>query len=233
MRRQDGRSCLSPCLLLPAVGAAACSCSTQESCRLSGRPALPPGWAFLHQDPGSRICPPTTLPSLVSSTPHAKAGTLLLDHGQLWGQSLALPWHCHLPWIMHLAGVSVGCWGVPRLMLSIGNSAPSPRACSPTGKGRGRSQMRHPQVQVGAPPYTWALPAQPRPEPRCPCTSRSPATPPCPPAPVTAVPTAPTTCGSVGWSATASLLADVCPDVLGSEGWPGTWKTLLLLPRSR
>lgn len=75
VRRQRRQA---PCPLPPAVGAAAHG-------TLPVLPVLAPLPCL--QAPGIRTCPPTPLPSSVCSPLHAKAGTVLLEPGQLWGQS--------------------------------------------------------------------------------------------------------------------------------------------------
>lgn len=128
------------------------------------------------------------------------------------GTDLALPWHCHLPWITHLAGVPVGCWGVPSLMLSIGNSAPNTRTLSLTVRGRGRSWTGHPQAPGGSttPHMGTASPAQ------TPMSlhQSQPCHPPCPPVPVTAVPK-PHPPVDAGLECDGVSAGAVCPNVLG------------------
>lgn len=196
------------CLLPPAVGAAALSCSMQECCRLSW-PSCPAS-SMGFSPPGSWAQDLSRYHTPLFSVQHppCRAGTLLLGHGQLRGQSLALPWRCHLPrscTAMNFAGVLVACWGAPSLVLSMGNSAPRPEPAAPRGRAGAAHRHGTPRLQVGAPPHPWALPAQTGPEPRCPRTSPSPATPPCPPAPVTAVPAARAT-----WGCAAGVRRGLC-----------------------
>lgn len=214
----QGLPCPKPCLCwagCPAVEEAAressaCSrpqwellpspapCKNAAGC--PARPALPPAWAFLLQDPGPRVCPPTTLPSSVCSTLHARLGHCCWATGSCGDRVWHFPGAATSPGsctAMNFAGVLAACRGAPSLVLSMGNSAPRPEPAAPRGRaGAGHGHVT-PRLQVGAPPHPWALPAQTGPEPQCPHTSPSPATPPCPPAPVTAVPAARATWGCV------------------------------------
>lgn len=238
LRRQESAAHSLPALLpAPAWSGSCCPLllPRRSAAGCPGSPALAPGCAILPQDPGCRICPPTT--ALVLNLPllgaHSVQSLQLLLGPELQGLSPPPPGAVTSPGScmgVSLAGVTDGCWALPRLVVSIvpgeaeGNSAPSARARSPSWKSRGRSRMclwqqSPPGPGQGPPPptagldQTGATMSLHQPQPLHP---HEPGALLCPPTTIAAVPCGPDHLGMCGLERDGvSPLANICPDVPG------------------